>query len=253
MKGFLEKGLRDLGIAPSGGQLDRFMTCLAELKRWNRAYSLTSLKTDEDIVIKHFLDSALYVKVMEEVSIPDKKLPVAVADVGSGAGFPGLVIKILRPEVEIYLIEPTRKKTAFLRHMVRTLGLEGAHAIGKRIEEVGGIEVDFAVTRALFKVEDFVKKASHIVREGGFFIMSKGPSALGEIKDMKLEYKLKKLPMSDIERHFVIIRRERGPLLKKASTAIHKARSGTVCTNVECRLRRAGCSGFEACPGFRGR
>jgi 16S rRNA (guanine527-N7)-methyltransferase len=90
------------------------MTFLVELKKWNRAYNLTGLKTDEDIIVKHFLDSLLYIK-----ALPDRKLKLA--DAGTGAGFPGIPIKIIRPEINITLIESSRKKSAFLRHLLREL------------------------------------------------------------------------------------------------------------------------------------
>ena len=82
------------------------MTYLSELKKWNRAYNLTGLAKDEDIIIKHFLDSLLYLK-----AIPQGALQVA--DIGTGAGFPGIPITIIRPEIEMYLIEPSGKKVRF--------------------------------------------------------------------------------------------------------------------------------------------
>jgi 16S rRNA (guanine527-N7)-methyltransferase len=98
----LEKGINELGITPSKQQINNFITYLSELKKWNKAYNLTGLKKDEDIIIKHFLDSLLYLK-----AIPHGE--ITVADVGSGAGFPGIPIKIIRPEIDMYLVEPSRK------------------------------------------------------------------------------------------------------------------------------------------------
>ena len=93
----LKKGLDELSFLCSEEQINAFMTYLSELKKWNRAYNLTALKTDRDIIIKHFLDSILYLKV-----IPEKTLKIA--DAGTGAGFPGIPIKIMKPEIEITLI-----------------------------------------------------------------------------------------------------------------------------------------------------
>lgn len=199
----LLEGLEALGISPAREQVDSFMTYLHELKRWNRAYSLTGLKTDEEIIVKHFLDSCLYLNALESgVS--------RLADVGSGAGFPGIPVKILRPEMEVYLIEPSRKKAAFLRHMIRTLSLRGITPLEKPLEGVRDIEVDAALTRALFSVEDFVRKASHIVRKHGLFVLSKGPRVRKELERSTLGYELRvlPLPLSDIKRYFVIIRKE---------------------------------------------
>jgi 16S rRNA (guanine527-N7)-methyltransferase len=201
----LKNGLIELGFMPSEVQTDAFMTYLSELKKWNKAYNLTGLKEDKDIIINHFLDSLLYLKALPEGEIK-------IADIGSGAGFPGLPIKIIKPEIKMYLIEPSRKKTAFLRHITRELGLEKTEVIEKRIEEIRlnqGLHefVDVAVTRALFSIKDFIKKASHIVKEDGILILSKGPKVdeeLKKLKNVKYEMLPVNLPFSDIKRYLII-------------------------------------------------
>ncbi|MEM3112747.1 MAG: 16S rRNA (guanine(527)-N(7))-methyltransferase RsmG, partial [Candidatus Anstonellales archaeon] len=113
----LKKGLRRIGLSSSARQVELFMTYLAELKKWNRVYNLTGLRTDEDIIIRHFLDSLLYLKAIPEGGL-------SIADVGSGAGFPGIPIKIMRPDIQLALIESSRKRSAFLRHIIRILRLD---------------------------------------------------------------------------------------------------------------------------------
>jgi 16S rRNA (guanine527-N7)-methyltransferase len=202
----LKDGIIELGFTASKEQLNAFITYLSELKRWNKAYNLTGLKKDEDIIIKHFLDSLLYLK-----AIPDGK--IRIADVGSGAGFPAIPIKIIRPEIEMFLIEPSRKKSAFLRHIIRQLGLEKIGVIEKSIEEIKidhelSFPVDIAVTRALFTIKEFLKKASHIVRQDGILILNKGPKVNEELKllkNRKYEVITIKLPLSDIKRRIVTI------------------------------------------------
>lgn len=210
LKVFIKKGLRGLGLVPSEWQVNAFVLYLRELKKWNRAYNLTALKTDEDIIIKHFLDSLLYLRAMPEGRIK-------VADIGSGAGFPGIPMKIVRPEIEMYLIEPSRKKAAFLRHVIRILGLEGIEVIEKRIEDVGAIKeslksVDVAVTRALFDIKEFIRKAAPILKQNGLFILSKGPKIKDEVKALvDKDYKILtlSLPLApDIKRNIVIIKCE---------------------------------------------
>lgn len=198
----LIEGLRGLGIELSGEQCEMFMSYLGELKRWNRAYSLTALRTNEDIVVKHFLDSCAYLKALPT----DIR---SVGDVGSGAGFPGLPIKIMRTDVRVYLIESVSKKCSFLRHMKRTLKLEGLEIIESRVEDVEGVSVDAAVTRALFKADEFVRRAGHIVREGGIFILSKGPKAGDELEGLGLDCNIiaVTLPVSGAIRNLVTIRK----------------------------------------------
>ena len=200
------KGLMELGLSVTDGQIDAFMTFLSELKRWNRAYNLTGLKKDEDIVIKHFLDSLLYLKAMPAGEMK-------VADIGSGAGFPGIPIAIIRPEIEMYLIEPTKKKSAFLRHVVRQLGLKKTEVMEKRIEEIKvtrelSSPMDIGISRALFDVKEFVKKASHILKPGGTLILNKGPKVEAELKtlgDTRYELLDVSLPLSQIIRHLIVV------------------------------------------------
>src|SRR3990172_1998107 len=106
----LKSGLKILDIPFTEEQIDAFLTYLEELKKWNRAYNLTGLKTDRDIIIKHFLDSLLFAK-----ALPPEAL--TLADIGSGAGFPGIPIKIMFPHFAAFLVEPTQKQAVFLQHI----------------------------------------------------------------------------------------------------------------------------------------
>lgn len=248
----LKKGLKELSLPHSEEQVRAFMTYLSELKKWNKAYNLTSLKTDEDIVIKHFLDSLLYLK-----AIPPGE--VSLVDVGSGGGFPGIPIKIIRPEIAMYLVEPSRKKAGFLRHIISVLGLQGIEVVEKRIEEIKSLMVDVAVTRALFDIKDFCRKAIPLLKERGWLIVSKGPKVNEELKVLKkMDYKVLTLtlPLSTIKRFIVVT--TKGGQEARTAEELHsatlngaRAKSTGVCINAECRLRKAGCKGFEGCPGFK--
>ncbi|MDI6801695.1 MAG: 16S rRNA (guanine(527)-N(7))-methyltransferase RsmG [Thermodesulfovibrionales bacterium] len=168
-------GLNKLEIASSDIIISSFEQYLYELKKWNRAYNLTALKTDEDIIVKHFFDSLLYLK-----AIPDGVW--SICDVGSGAGFPGIPVAIVRPELTITLIESSRKKCAFLRQIKKILLLKNTDVLEARVEDVKDRSFDIAVTRALFNVKDLIKKAGHILKKDGFFILNKGPRFEAEIK-----------------------------------------------------------------------
>jgi 16S rRNA (guanine527-N7)-methyltransferase len=177
----LKKGLYDLRFAYTDDQIHAFLTYLSELRKWNRAYSLTALKTDEDIIVRHFLDSVLYLR-----AIPSNALKIA--DVGTGAGFPGLPIKIISPQREITLIEASRKKTSFLRNIIRILNLQSIRVVNERIENLGESffnTFDAIVSRATFKTKGFIDCASRYLKESGCLVLSKGPAFIEELEQLK--------------------------------------------------------------------
>lgn len=180
------------------------MIYLSELKKWNRVYNLTALRSDEDIIIKHFLDSLLYLSVISDDALK-------IADAGTGAGFPCVPIKIMKPEIELILIDSSRKKTAFLRHILRILRLTKVTILNSRIESLGKEYekyFDVVMSRATFKIEDFIKKASLYVKEDGRLILSKGPEIseeMKEIKDYDVIVKTQRLPFIDAKRNLIII------------------------------------------------
>ncbi|TAN42447.1 MAG: 16S rRNA (guanine(527)-N(7))-methyltransferase RsmG [Nitrospirae bacterium] len=202
----LSQGMTELGLQHTTAEIAAFITYLGELRKWSRAYNLTGLKTDRDIVIKNFLDSLLFRTV----------LPAGVrslADIGSGAGFPGLPLKILDPALRLILIEPTEKKAAFLRHICSRLGLESVEVVNQRAEEVWGIQAEVVVTRALFTVAELIKKAGHICAENGCMILSKGPKLSEELKDVTTEeisVTDRELPFEHVVRHLVVVKKASG-------------------------------------------
>jgi len=179
----LQRTLKALNIPCSDEQMKAFALYLALLKKWSRAYNLTSITQDRDIVIKHFIDSALYLK-----AIPERA--DTLLDVGSGAGFPGLPIKILRPSMHVFLLDPSRKKTSFLKHTVNTLSLQDTRVLRCRIEDFPCAFSDIPerfqviVTRALYSTAELLRLTSPLCDQNGIIILSKGPSYKEEIKEL---------------------------------------------------------------------
>lgn len=204
----LSKGAMEIGVTFSKKEINAFITYLAELKKWNRTYNLTALKTDKNIIIKHFLDSLLYLKAFSEGRLK-------VADAGSGAGFPGIPLGILRPDVNIILIESTGKKAAFLRHMIRILKLTEISVVEERIEELGNEyneTFDIILTRATFKIRDFIDKADKYLKKDGMLVLSKGPNFELELNESPYAgYQIKdilnfQLPFIKDERNLVMLK-----------------------------------------------
>lgn len=171
---------------------DKFLIYLSELKKWNKAYNLTSIENEREIVIKHFIDSLLYLSF-----IPDK--PLTIADVGTGAGFPGVPIAIVMPFLNITLIEPSWKKCAFLKNIKRTLKLENIKVEKSKAEEIQA-EFDIVLSRALWNIGDFIQNCSHLLKKDGYFLISKAIKIQEELKSLpkKCKAEIKEFDLPDI-------------------------------------------------------
>jgi len=212
LRGLLTTGLEFLGIEVNEGLIKKFIFYLKELQKWNRAYNITSLKNEKDIIEKHFLDSLLYLPFLKE--------HISVADVGSGGGFPGLVLKIVRPDLLMHLIEPSRKRAAFLKYLIFKLNLSGVEVHPKRVQEVTSLKVDAVVSRAVFKLREIIKFSRPILKEGGIIILNKGPEAYKEIAEaiggasnseelkeaLKIDLVERVLPGTDIKRNMIVVK-----------------------------------------------
>jgi len=196
----LNKGLSELGVSVQSDTVARFLSYLFELKKWNRAYNLTALKNDRDIIIKHFFDSLLFLKAFPEYI-------GNVCDVGSGAGFPGIPIAIVRPDLSITLIEPSRKKCAFLRNIKKVINLNNVAVLEARVEDIKDTDFNIVVTRALFSINEFIKKTKHVVKKDGCFIVSKGPKFQEELGGIPpyahFKHITATLPLTSLQRHLI--------------------------------------------------
>ncbi|GAB5045944.1 16S rRNA (guanine(527)-N(7))-methyltransferase RsmG [Thermodesulfovibrio sp. TK110] len=183
--------------------VDKFLLYIAELKKWNKAYNLTSIEDEREIVVKHFLDSLLYLYF-----IP--KEPLSIADVGSGAGFPCVPIAIVRADLKIALIEPSWKKCAFLKNLKRKLELTNIEVYQAKAQEINE-KFDIVVSRAVWSIKEFVEKCEHLLKKGGCFLISKSLKLQEEIKDLPERYRIQTkefdLPWVDGKRYIVKIER----------------------------------------------
>lgn len=170
-KEILLKGAEFFGIRLENSLIDKFEIYLKELIKWNQKINLTAIKSEKEIVIKHFIDSISVVPHLSQVS--------NLLDIGSGAGFPGIPIKIILPSIDITLIDSRLKKVDFQRHIIRKLGLKGIHTIHGRIEDkniIAKFEVNFevAISRAFSNLENLLRFASPYLKKGGLLIAMKG-------------------------------------------------------------------------------
>lgn len=214
-KDMLKKGAATLGTGLTEDSLRDFYTYLNELKTWNKKVSLTGLSSDEGILAVLFLDSLTLVGVLRKYGC--KRL----LDLGSGAGFPGIPLKIAMPELEVLLIDSIEKKVFFMRHIIRTLSLDKKAALinatAARAQDKETISAysgyfDAVTSRAFSRLKDFVHIALPYLKHNGVILAIKGPKALKEMEDLKGLAKIKdismfeaKIPFSDRVNHIVVV------------------------------------------------
>ncbi len=178
----LAKTAATLGIRLTPQQLDKFRAYADELIAWNQRFNLTAIAEPEQIQLKHFLDSLSVLLVWRGAA------GATVLDVGAGAGFPGLPLKIVAPHIRLTLIEATSKKVEFLNHVIAHLGLEGATALHARAEELGHQPAhreryDLALARAVAALPELMEYTLPFVALGGAVIVHKGAAAQQEAHD----------------------------------------------------------------------
>jgi len=180
---------------------DKFLIYLKELKKWNKTYNLTSIEDEKEIIVKHFLDSLLYLSFITEKSLN-------IADIGSGAGFPGMPIAIVREDLKISLIEPSWKKCVFLKNIKTKLELPNIEIYQAKAEEIKR-KFDIVMSRALWDIKEFIEKCNNLLEENGFFLISKSLKLQEELKDLPKEYKVQikefDLPLINGKRYIVRI------------------------------------------------
>ncbi len=205
----------DLTLTPA--QLDAFEQYAQALVEWNQRSNLTRITDPAEIAVKHFLDSLSVYPLL-----PPLPLDAALIDIGTGPGFPGLPIKIVRPELRLSLVESVGKKTAFLHHIVESLGLHDVKVITARAEDVGRQadhreRYDVAVARAVTAMQILAEYTLPLLKIGGRVIAQKGQSPAKEVDAADRAIKLLggqleairavTVPYLSAERHVVCLRK----------------------------------------------
>jgi 16S rRNA (guanine527-N7)-methyltransferase len=193
----LKEGAGCLGLILGPRQLAAFETYYRELTLWNQRFNLTAISGYEEVQCKHLLDSLSCILAFPQQGrtqgIPDTvplqrpAQPLLVIDVGSGAGFPGLPLKIMLPDIRMTLLEATAKKATFLRHMVEELGLQDVEIVHGRAEEVGQAaehreRYDLVVARAVATLPVLLEYCLPLCRVGGRVVAQKGDDVREEVE-----------------------------------------------------------------------
>lgn len=217
----LKKGSRKLNILLSDSQLEQFIRYAALLVEWNEKINLTAITDEEGIAVKHFLDSL--------TAINTGCVKGKVIDVGTGAGFPGLVLKIAVPEINLTLLDSLQKRINFLKAVGDELNLDGVEYVHARAED-GGQNVayrgvfDTVVSRAVANMTTLSEWCLPFLKVGGHFLALKGPLAGDELKDAKRSISILggeledvmevEVPFTDLSHKIIIVKKVRQTPMK---------------------------------------
>jgi 16S rRNA (guanine527-N7)-methyltransferase len=173
---FIE-ALQSRGIALSPKQIEQFEAYMHLLQEWNEKMNLTAITKEEEIWEKHFYDS---IEPFIGLSFE------SMCDVGSGAGFPGIPVKIVYPDIKLTLVEPLQKRCRFLNEVKEQLGLQNVEVLNERAEDVAKAKresFDLVSARAVARLSILSELCAPLVKVGGTFLALKGPSGDEELKN----------------------------------------------------------------------
>ncbi|MDE7321620.1 MAG: 16S rRNA (guanine(527)-N(7))-methyltransferase RsmG [Lachnospiraceae bacterium] len=211
-----QRAVGELGMELVSSQIEQFMKYYELLIEWNSFMNLTTITNFEEVCMKHFIDSISLCKVM------DCSKEQALIDVGTGAGFPGIPLKIVYPNLTITLLDSLGKRVNFLREVIEKLGLEKISAIHGRAEDFAKPDLlrekfDICVSRAVANLSTLSEYCLPYVKAGGFFVSYKSEKVTKEIQFAKKAidvlggevYHQEEflLPCSDIYRNLFVIRK----------------------------------------------
>lgn len=214
----LSEGLKSFGIEAGTGQIDQFINYYEILVEWNSFMNLTAITQFDEVVRKHFLDSVSLIRILPDLA--DK--PYTLIDVGTGAGFPGIPLKIVFPHLKILLLDSLNKRINFLNEVIGRLGLKDVDTIHGRAEDYARNKqyrekYDLCVSRAVANLSTLSEYCLPFVKKGGCFVSYKSEKVSEEYEQSKkaiavLGGKCEKreyfyLPDSDICRNLFLIRK----------------------------------------------
>ena len=177
----LSDSARCMGITLTDRELSLFSAYYRELLVWNKKINLVSANSAPDIPVKHIIDSLTPLPFITNKS-------GTLLDIGTGGGFPGIPLKIALPSLKVFLLESSRKKTSFLKHIIRILNLDDITVIHDRVENIVADDVyrgrfDVIISRATFKLPVLLRISSFFLVNDGIVMAMKGKSLTNELKD----------------------------------------------------------------------
>lgn len=205
----------NLNIDLTDKMLKQFITYKDKILEWNKNINLTAIIDEKDIILKHFIDS---ISILKVIDLNNKN--ISLIDIGTGAGFPGIPVKIVNPSLKLTLVDSLNKRIKFLNHIIDSLELENVVAIHSRAEDLGKDSLfrenfDIATSRAVANMKVLCEYNLPFVKVGGKFIALKGPNINDELLEAKENIKLLggeiedikyiNIPKTDIKHTLIIV------------------------------------------------
>lgn len=204
--------LKDLNIEVSDKQLNQLNQYYELLIEENKKMNLTAITEKEEAYLKHFYDSATLYKIIDLNKIE------SMIDIGSGAGFPGIVIKILFPNLKITLVDSLNKRIEFLKYIIKELNLKEVEAVHSRIEDYvieNQEKYDLATARAVAKTSILLETSAQCIKVNGYFVAMKASlanenykNALSKLNFKEIKKESFKLPIEDSERNLILFQKK---------------------------------------------
>ncbi len=196
----LASGISQMGLDVSRETQDKLLAYMALLQKWNKVYNLTAVREPKEMVTLHLLDS---------LSVLPHIQGNRLLDVGSGAGLPGIVLAIVKPELKVTTIDTVQKKAIFMRQVKGELDLHNLEVVHARVESYQAVEkFEMIISRAFSEIALFVNLTKHLLAEHGVWLAMKGQIPHVELNELDVKNK-KIIPLSvaglEAERHLVVL------------------------------------------------
>jgi len=199
----LVEGLHRMSLNLSDQMIDQLMAYLNLIEKWNRVYNLTAIRERDEMIKLHFLDSLSILNYVEMEH---------VLDVGSGAGFPGIVLAITKPELKVTVMDSVNKKTTFMQQVKSELSITNLNVVNARVEEYQtDILFDSVITRAFSSIQNMLLMTQHTLQKNGAWLAMKSKDVKEELKALdENQYTLIPLevPFINAERYLVKLKKE---------------------------------------------
>ena len=199
----LVEGLHRMSLNLSDQMIDQLMVYLNLIEKWNRVYNLTAIRERDEMIKLHFLDSLSILNYVEMEH---------VLDVGSGAGFPGIVLAITKPELKVTVMDSVNKKTTFMQQVKSELSLTNLNVVNARVEDYQPtILFDGVITRAFSSIQNMLLMTQHTLQKNGAWLAMKSKDVKEELEALdQNQYTLISLevPFINAERYLVKIKKE---------------------------------------------